>query len=50
MQITEIDDRLMKSGALALLFENVIGKQIPALIKAFESTKGIAMAHGACTD
>ena len=50
MQITEIVDRLMKTDGPALLFENVVRKQIPALINAFESTKGVAMALGICTD
>ena len=43
LEITEIADRVMKSGGPALLFENVIGKQIPVLINAFGSTK----THGA---
>ena len=40
LEITEIADRIMKSGGPALLFENVIGKQIPVLINAFQVDKG----------
>ncbi len=36
----------MKSGGPALLFENVVGKQIPVLINAFGSTKRMALALG----
>src|SRR6185436_1230833 len=38
--------RVMKSGGPALLFENVIGKQIPLLINAFGSQKRMALALG----
>jgi 4-hydroxy-3-polyprenylbenzoate decarboxylase len=37
LEITEIADRVMKSGGPALLFENVVGKKIPLLINAFGS-------------
>jgi 4-hydroxy-3-polyprenylbenzoate decarboxylase len=46
LQITEIADRVMKSGGPALLFENVAGKQMPVLINAFGSTKRMALALG----
>jgi len=46
LEITEIADRVMKSGGPALLFENVVGKQIPVLINAFGSPKRMAMALG----
>ncbi len=46
LQITEIADRVMKRGGPALLFENVIGKQMPVLINAFGSTKRMALALG----
>jgi len=46
LQITEIADRVMKSGGPALLFENVVGKQIPLLINAFGSMKRMALALG----
>lgn len=46
LEITEIADRVMKSGGPALLFENVIGKQIPVLINAFGSAKRMASALG----
>jgi 4-hydroxy-3-polyprenylbenzoate decarboxylase len=46
LEITEIADRIMKSGGPALLFENVIGKSMPVLINAFGSAKRMAMALG----
>ncbi len=46
LEITEIADRVMKSGGPALLFENVVGKEIPVLINAFGSLKRMAMALG----
>ncbi|MCH8054587.1 MAG: menaquinone biosynthesis decarboxylase [Deltaproteobacteria bacterium] len=46
LEITEIADRVMKSGGPALLFENVVGKQIPVLINAFGSLKRMALALG----
>jgi len=46
LEIAEIADRVMKRGGPALLFENVVGKQIPLLINAFGSTKRMALALG----
>jgi len=46
LEVTEIADRVMKSGGPALLFENVDGKQIPLLINAFGSAKRMALALG----
>jgi 4-hydroxy-3-polyprenylbenzoate decarboxylase len=46
LEITEIADRVMKSGGPALLFENVVGKRIPVLINAFGSQKRMALALG----
>jgi 4-hydroxy-3-polyprenylbenzoate decarboxylase len=46
LQITEIADRVMKSGGSALLFESVVGKQMPVLINAFGSAKRMALALG----
>lgn len=46
LEITEIADRVMKSGGAALLFENVVGKQMPVLINAFGSMKRMALALG----
>jgi len=46
LQIPEIADRVMKAGGPALLFENVVGKNIPVLINAFGSTKRMALALG----
>jgi 4-hydroxy-3-polyprenylbenzoate decarboxylase len=46
LEITEIADRVMKAAGPALLFENVVGKQIPLLINAFGSTRRMALALG----
>src|SRR6266700_1136425 len=46
LEITEIADRVMKSGGPALLFENIVGKEIPVLINAFGSSKRMALALG----
>jgi 4-hydroxy-3-polyprenylbenzoate decarboxylase len=46
LEITEIADRVMKSGGPALLFENVVGKQMPVLINAFGSAQRMALALG----
>jgi 4-hydroxy-3-polyprenylbenzoate decarboxylase len=46
LEITEIADRVMKSGGPALLFENVVGKKMPVLINAFGSAKRMALALG----
>jgi len=46
LEITEIADRVMKAGGPALLFENVVDRQIPVLINAFGSAKRMALALG----
>jgi 4-hydroxy-3-polyprenylbenzoate decarboxylase len=46
LEIAEIADRVMKNNGPALLFENVIGKNIPLLINAFGSKKRMALALG----
>jgi 4-hydroxy-3-polyprenylbenzoate decarboxylase len=46
LEITEIADRVMKNDGPALLFENVVGKQIPVLINALGSAKRMALALG----
>jgi len=46
LEITEIADRVMKGGGPALLFENVVGKEMPVLINAFGSAKRMALALG----
>jgi 4-hydroxy-3-polyprenylbenzoate decarboxylase len=46
LEIAEIADRVMKKGGPALLFENVVGKDVPVLINAFGSTKRMASALG----
>ena len=45
LEITEITDRITKSGGKALLFENT-GTDFPLLINAFGSDKRMAMAIG----
>ncbi|HSN49747.1 MAG TPA: menaquinone biosynthesis decarboxylase, partial [Bacteroidales bacterium] len=45
LEITEITDRITKSGGRALLFENT-GTRFPVLINAFGSDSRIAMALG----
>ena len=45
LEITEITDRITKSGGKALLFENT-GTEFPVLINAFGSDERIAMAIG----
>src|SRR6185503_15330296 len=44
LEVTEIADRVMKTNGPALLFENIVDKQIPLLINAFGSTKRMALA------
>ncbi len=45
LEITEVADRISKSGGKALLFENT-GTDYPVLINAFASEKRLAMALG----
>src|SRR5512136_1919628 len=44
LEITEITDRVSKSGGPALLFENVKGSAIPLLINAFGSRERMAIS------
>ena len=46
LEITEIADRVMKRSGPALLFENVVGKNIPLLINAFGSSRRMALSLG----
>jgi len=46
LEICAIADRVMKANGPALLFDNVVGKQIPLLINAFGSAKRMALALG----
>lgn len=46
LEITEITDRISKSGGPALLFENVKGSTMPLLINAFGSPERMAMSLG----
>ena len=39
LEITEITDRVIKSGGPALLFENVTGFDIPVIINMYGSTQ-----------
>jgi len=44
LEISEIADRVSKSGGPALLFENVRGSRIPVLINAFGSPRRMELA------
>ena len=46
LEITEISDRIVKSGGPALLFENVIGYDTPLLINMFSSDRRMKWALG----
>ena len=46
LEITEISDRMVKSGGPALLFENVIGYDTPVLINMFSSDQRMKWALG----
>ena len=47
LEITEICDRVTKSGGPALLFENVEGYDVPVLINMYGSERRMAWALGA---
>jgi len=49
LEITEIADRVVKSGGPALLFENVAGSAMPVLIHAFGSRDRMNLALGVKT-
>ncbi len=46
LEISEIADRMVKRGGPALLFENVVGYDIPVLINIFASERRMAWALG----
>jgi 4-hydroxy-3-polyprenylbenzoate decarboxylase len=46
LEIAEIADRVMKKSGPALLFDNVVGKNMPVLINAFGSKRRMALALG----
>ncbi len=46
LEITEITDRMVKSGGPALLFENVTGHTAPVLINIFGTHRRVALALG----
>src|ERR671933_2443897 len=47
LEITEINDRVVKAGGPALLFENVKGAQHPLLINQFGTERRMCMAFDA---
>src|SRR5213593_1542504 len=46
LEITEINDRVVKAGGPALLFENVKGSQHPLLINQFGTERRMSLAFG----
>ena len=46
LEITEITDRVVKSGGPALLFENVKGSRLPLLINQFGTERRMCLAFG----
>src|SRR3954468_3346825 len=44
LEITEINDRVVKAGGPALLFENVKGSALPLLINQFGTERRMSMA------
>src|SRR5215208_2034102 len=49
LEITEINDRIVKAGGPALLFENVKGSAHPLLINQFGTERRMCMAFGAAS-
>src|SRR5262249_28559962 len=47
LEITEINDRVVKAGGPALLFENVRGSRLPLLINQFGTERRMALAFDA---
>src|ERR1051325_6790646 len=46
LEITEINDRVVKDGGPALLFENVKGSKLPLLINQFGTERQMCLAFG----
>ena len=46
LEMTEIADRVLRSGGPALLFENPVGNDMPVLANLFGTPKRVAMALG----
>ena len=46
LEITEVADRMVKSGGPALLFERVKGSKFPVLINALGSERRVGLALG----
>src|ERR671932_930574 len=49
LEITEINDRVVKEGGPALLFENVKGSPHPLLINQFGTERRMCLAFGAAS-
>src|SRR5919197_1841173 len=49
LEITEINDRVVRAGGPALLFENVKGSQHPLLINQFGTERRMCLAFGAAS-
>src|SRR6266513_3098375 len=49
LEITEINDRTVKSSGPALLFEHVKGSDLPLLINQFGTERRMSMAFGAAS-
>src|SRR5918993_750045 len=47
LEITEINDRVVKAGGPALLFENVKGSELPLLINQFGTERRMCLAFDA---
>jgi 4-hydroxy-3-polyprenylbenzoate decarboxylase len=47
LEITEINDRVVKQGGPALLFERVKGSELPLLINQFGTERRMALAFDA---
>src|SRR4029453_12818734 len=47
LEITEINDRIVKAGGPALLFENVKGSELPLLINQFGTERRMSLAFDA---
>src|SRR6266511_3323368 len=47
LEITEINDRVVRAGGPALLFENVKGSSHPLLINQFGTERRMCLAFGA---
>ena len=46
LEVTEISDRVLRTGGPALLFENPKGSSVPLLVNLFGNSRRIALAMG----